>query len=160
MKYAPCGEPGDLPDEDHVWRLARHDPDWLVWSADDGRWKLKVPSNALRFNDDLSAYWRERLENVHESGPQALTAATGQPLVFEASIASLVELGLTAEHTPHLGVLSDAPPGCCHVSFYPPEECRGKGRQAKRARLELTTDVADRMTLIEGDIGLDPPEGA
>ena len=146
-----CGTPAStVPSEHHVVRLTKDHLDYLMWSAEQGRWLLRVPGNAIQFDDDLSTYWVEHLWNVHgASADEIVEPSPGRSIAFRARIGELVALGLTVRHSPTDPVM----PGCAHTSFDRPR----LGPQARRA---LSVDISMLMSVAAGVITQLPPPGA
>lgn len=146
-----CGTPStSVPGEHHVLRLSKDDPDYLVWSAELGRWLLKVPGTAIQFNQDLSTFWCEHLSEIHEAGAESiLEPPPGRTLAFRANIAEMLALGLTIRHTP----TASTAPACAHASFDRPA-------LNKPARTALSLDISMLMSCVAGTITQPPPSGA
>lgn len=149
--HPACGEVGTLPPDDAVWRLTKDSEDFLFWSDEQQRWLLRVPSNALKFDPDLSTLWREHMEHVHGAvAEQVCEDPPGRSVVYEAQIGALAALGLTPSHTP----VSAEPPECAHASF---DRQAGMAKEDRRA---LDWDIANLMVHVSGAITLVRPEGA
>jgi hypothetical protein len=148
-----CGEAEALPPGQHVFRRAKDNLDFLRWSAEQNRWMLKVPGNALKFDDDddgLSTYWDEHLGKAHDLGAGCVTDPQAKAvLVFRAEADALVNLGLTMQHNPY----GDGPIGCAHVSFT-------RKKLDRASRFGLSVDISDLMRLVFGESVQSVPDGA
>ena len=112
---------------------------------------LRVPSNAIRFDPDLSTMWKEHLEQVHARfSSDVAEPAPGRSLVFEAVIERLLGLGLTVEHTPQ----ASQPNGCAHVSFDRPQGL------TKPEKTTLSWNISELLELVLGVVATPRPTGA
>jgi hypothetical protein len=122
----------------------------LLWHADDQRW---LPAGtALRFNPEWSTSWKQHLTDVHEREPSDV-AAQSHPLVYEASVAGVRDLGMRVEHTPQ----GRAPNECAHASTW---YRAGDEQPTKPERAELRNALARSLRLVHGTVTLSPPPGA
>lgn len=125
-------------------------PDELEYYSDEGLYRPRVPSNALRFDQDLSLFWCEHLVDTHQGDAHEL-ANERQKLVFEILQRKLLDLSLRVEHTPQATVV----PGCAHCSAWMPA-----GSQTKAERRVICSAIARSSQLVGGECTLGPPEGA
>ncbi len=136
-----------LPETARLLRHVKNNRDWLTWSADEGRWIPQVRSNnALRFNDDLSTFWREHLEDAHGDTPEAALGGRAGDLVYQITSGQAIELGdgIATEHTPNETMAM--PLGCAHSSVW----CEDRRQMDKGQKRIFDSRLAAKFVLVHG----------
>jgi hypothetical protein len=151
-----CGEPEDIPDNDHLLRRFMDSKNHLEWDADNMRW---LPSAAaMQFDPDLSTSWKEHLE-FHGMGPEAVIAGNDRySLVGEWPVKTLRDSRLVITHSPS----SSGPIDCAHTSVdWPPDAIEpGKRRPNGAMRMSVRNSLSVSISWVYGNITIVPPEGA
>jgi hypothetical protein len=146
-----CGDVVAVPDEAVLWRAEKVSDNHIWWSDELGRWVPRLP-NAIVFNKELSTFWSQHLEIVHDGQPQDITIVReGPAVVFGCTAGQLRALSLTVVHEPADGI--PTPPACAHVlASYP-------GDSTKREKNRFRSEIVRLMThdAASGEITLTRP---
>lgn len=137
-----CGTSAPIGAKDHLLRRLPDEDSCVVRSRRTGGLVPNVGSNALQFNPEMSAYWREHLDTSHQLGAPAVAGPDDRP-VFEMAIEDLEALGLMVRHTPE----DTIPIDCAHTSIFWP----GGVKPQRGQRNELRADIADRVVWVHRD---------
>lgn len=151
MSDFDCGDVVGVPDSAILWRAEKNSDNHIWWSDELGRWVPRLP-NAMVFNKELSTFWSQHLEHVHDSGPKDVTIVReGPAVVFACTAGELRVLLLAVVHEPADTI--PTPPACAHVLAGYPE---GSTKQEKnRFRAEIVRIMMHEPT--SGEIALARP---
>ena len=161
MGKVHCGIRAPIPDDDAVWRTFKESENYLEFDVDANDWRPAATRQAFHFDEvthEMSAKWREHLEEDGWVAGDLVDEARGYTLVYEADVGQLREVQadtelLTVEHTPEDGT----PPGCAHSSVYWPERLSGESREARDKRHAVRTKLGELFRRRHGTITLEPP---
>jgi hypothetical protein len=161
-----CGEPDDIPPQDHVLRRVKHDLQYLEYDSDNAVWRPASTNHALQFDRrpdwspvarEMSTSWREHIESaVHHGHPSDVAdPANGYTLVYQARAESIRSIpvredpnhSLEVYHTPNSPAFAD----CAHSSVVIPSSSTKADRELIRMA------VASEMDLVVGDVKFPPP---
>lgn len=117
----------------------------VTWDDIDSQWhpRMEQPSNALQFDPDWSAYWRQHLAHRHQL-PVASVANESYPLVFQVTASKVLSIEyeghrFAADHSPQ----GDLPLDCAHCSVTYEDA-------AKFVRKGLRALLANELQLVWG----------
>jgi hypothetical protein len=126
-----------------------------MWDTELRRW---IPNpHYLRFDPDLSCYWRQHLR-MHGKGPESVLEGDARySLVGELLIVRLRGQGFPVRHSPN----GDTSIGCAHSSVdWPPGTIAANGTEpSKKDQKLLKHELAREFSWIYGDMPAVGPEG-
>ena len=159
--FTPCIEtpeiPLDIPDEDHLLRRFRDDPNHLVWDDELGPIPHHEMNSVLQFDEELSTNWREHLRRHGMGTIWALGDNPAYTLVGEISVSEARKLDFGIIHSAE----DIIPIGCSHTSVsWPANQIHPTAKRPdKRTRGRLRSQLARNFKFVHGEVQSEPPAG-